>query len=186
MSWFAPDLIPARHMIDALISPNDFQAAITKLEPRLSTQLIYVREEGSVIVSPLFHLSEVEAKAKSLKKKNPGYAEYLSELAREWTSIIARAAIDHPRWRDLFAGIPKALKGELPSSPPAWTKYFHRTLITGRYNMVDLPSYPHLTLKDTDGGRWGASSEVATDLYTVLEALGYGPRPKGTRGPKPN
>ena len=33
--------------------------------------------------------------------------------------------------------------------------------------------------------RWGASPEPAADLFAVLKALGYPPRPKDTPGVKP-
>ena len=185
MSYFSPHLIPGHQMIDALISPDEFYSAIKKLEPRIAAHLIYVRDHNSVIVDPLRWLATVEAEAKKAKKTNPKRAEYLNELAREWASIIARAAIEHHCWRDLFSAIPRALKGELPKSPPAWTEYFHRTLVTGDDNTVHVPSYPTLTAKATDGGQWEASAEPAKDLYNVLKALGYPPRPLEKRGPKP-
>jgi hypothetical protein len=165
-------------MIDAQISSSEFDEAIKTLKPRLAVQIIYVHEADSVLIAPLFRLAEVEAKAKKLKKKNPEHAEYLGELAREWTSIISRSAIEHPCWRKLFVGINKALKGEMPKSPPAWTRYFHRTLITSDNGIVHVRSYPILTGSDKDGSGWGATPEPASDLYKVLEALGYGSRPK--------
>ncbi|QTN31165.1 hypothetical protein HZ994_02095 [Akkermansiaceae bacterium] len=172
-------------MIDALISREEFNVAIAKLEKRIATNLIYVRGHSSVIVAPLYHLADAEAKAKRMKRSNPELAKHLRELTREWASIIAQAAADHPRWREMYTGISKALNGEHPKTRPQWIKHFYTTTITGDDDTVHVPTYSALVAKPEEGGRWGASSEPAGDLYKVLDALGYPPRLKDLPGVKP-
>lgn len=185
MSYFAPNLIPGHHMIPALISSEEFHATIGKLAPRLALHLLYVENYSSIIVVPLHWLALVESarlEANLGKKPNPKYAEYLRGLTREWISIIATGAVEHPLRAKLLAGIQKALIGDL-SPVPVWVGYFDACRATGDDDTIHLRPTSTLTHKVKDGGV-GTSTEVAADLNRVLAVLGYGKAENVKRGPK--
>lgn len=190
MSYFDPNLVPGRHMIDALVSRDDFHQAIDGLEKRIAMNLIYVRDQDSLIVAPFFHLSCVVSKAKTEKRSAPGYAEYLVGLEKEWVSIIANAAIEHPMWKEIFSVIPKVLDGDYSAKKlPKWVKHFYAVITTGDDDVVHVPSYMQVTTeqkpeRSVNDSRWGVSSEPTADLFAVLEALGYPSPPRGKRGRK--
>jgi hypothetical protein len=178
VSYFAPNLVPGHYMIDALITPEDFYAAIKKLPPRLALHLLFVDRNNSVIVAPLHCLASVEKAHVEAKKANQPNAEYLAKLTEEWISLINSGASKHPQRKKLLAGIQTALSGDL-APPPAWTRYFDISLATGNDNTIHLPSNLTLTRE------LGASSEPAADLRQVLAALGYGKATKINPGRKP-
>jgi len=161
-------------MIDALVSEDEFHEGIGKLARRISLNLIYVRDRKSLILAPLFQLAVVVNEAKRNKKSSPEYAKYLMGLEKQWLSIIAHAAIDHPMQRKIFEGIPKALSGEyIPKTPPKWINYFSRVITTGDEDRVLPPTHSTLVNKNDQWGRWGASTETAADVHKVLNALRY-------------
>ena len=148
MSYFAPHLVPGRHMIDALVSRDQFHKAIDKLENRVALNLIYARDCDSVIVAPLHHLSSVVTAAKKNKMLAPEYAEYLVGLEKEWVSIIANSALEHPKWKEIFTVIPKVLDGDYSTKKlPQWVKHFYTTITTGNDDEVHVPSYTTVVTK---------------------------------------
>lgn len=189
MSYFAPHLTPGRHMIDALISSDEFYAALLNLKKGTAQHLLYVTEHDSILIAPLYHLADVDEarlkaeNPKSPEKPDPGHVDYLRGLTKEWVSIIARAAIEHPLREKVLAGIHTALNGDLPARP-IWTRHFDRAIITGDDDTVHLKPRSTLTSKTEDGGTWELSSEPAADLIQVLKALGYGHPPRINPGRK--
>ena len=191
MSHFAPHLIPGPHMIDALVSEDEFHKSISKLDEttnedkRIGLNIIYVRDHQSVIIMPIRHLINVIMEGKRVKWTFPKYHEYLVGLEKEWLSIVSKAAIAHPLCREIFNEIPKAFDGEHPRKPPpAWIKYFSTTITTGDDDVVHVPTHKDLVEKDDESIKWGVSKKTAADYFKVLEILGYPPRLRLSPGVK--